>query len=76
MGNAKYAWRGLNTMMGRKNKQQTVKTDSPRGFANELNRFYARFDVTDFSSERDNVYHSLVPSPVCVEEGFVISCFF
>jgi len=50
VGNAKDAWRGLNTMMGRKNKQQTVKTDSPRGFANELNRFDARFDVTDFSS--------------------------
>ena len=36
-------------MMGRKNNQQTVKTDDPRGFANELNRFYARFDVIDFS---------------------------
>ena len=74
--NAKDAWRGLNTMMGRKNKQQTVKTDNPRGFANELNRFYARFDVTDFSSERDKACRSLVPSPVCVEEGDVISCFF
>ena len=61
-------------MMGRKNKQQTVKTDNPRGFANELNRFYARFDVIDFSSERDNVCRSLLPSPVCVEEEDVISC--
>ena len=68
VGNAKDAWRGLNTMMGRKNNQQTVKTDDPRGFANELNRFYARFDVTDFSSERDNGCRSLLPSQVCVEE--------
>ena len=51
-------------MMSRKNNQQTVKTDDPRGFANELNRFYARFDVTDFSSERDNVCRSLVPAAV------------
>ena len=76
MGNEKDARRGLNTMMSSKNNQQTVKNDDPRGFANELNRFYARFDVTDFSSERDNVCRSLVPSPVCVEEGDVISCFF
>ena len=55
-------------MMGTKNKRETVKTDSPRGLANELNRFYARFDATDFSSERDNVCRSLVPSLVCVEE--------
>ena len=75
MGNAKDAWRGLNTMTGRKNNQQTVKTDDPRGFANELSRFSARFDFTDFSSERYNACRSLVPSPVCVEEGDVISCF-
>ena len=76
VGNEKDARRGLNTMMSSKNNQQTVKNDDPRGFAYELNRFYARFDVTDFSSERDNVCRSLVPSPVCVEEGDVISCFF
>ena len=60
VGNAKDAWRELNTMMGRKNNQQTVKGSNPRGFANELNRFYAKFDVTDFSSERDNICRSLV----------------
>ena len=42
---------------------------------NELNRFVAKFDVTDFSSERDNVCRSLLPSLVCVEEEDVISCF-
>ena len=63
---------GVNTMMGRKNNQQTVKRNNPCGFANELNRFYAKFDVTDFSSERDTVCRSLVPSPMCVEEGDVI----
>ena len=75
VGNAKDAWRGLNTMMGSKINQQTVKTDDPCDFANELNRYYARFDVSDFSSEHDNVCRSLVPSLVCVEEGDVISCF-
>ena len=73
VGNAKDAWRrGLNTMMGSKINQQTVKTDDPCDFANELNKYYARFDVSDFSNERDNVCRSLVPSPVCVEEGDVI----
>ena len=53
VGNAKAAWMGLNTMMGRKNREQTIKTDNPCGFANKLNRFYARFDVTDFSRKHD-----------------------
>ena len=75
VGNAKDAWRGLNTMMNRKNKGQTVKTGNPRGFANELNRFYASFDVTDFSRESDNACRSLVPSLMCVEEEDAISCF-
>ena len=34
VGNAKGAWREFNTIMSRKNKQQTVKTDELRGFAN------------------------------------------
>ena len=68
VGSAKDAWRWLNIMIGRENKEQTIKTDNPRGFANGLNRFYARFDVTDFSREHDNVCRSLIPSPVCVEE--------
>ena len=34
VGNTKGAWRELNTMTSRKNKQQTVKTDELRGFAN------------------------------------------
>ena len=42
---------------------------------NELNRFVAKFDVTNFSSERDNVCRSLLLSLVCVEEEDVISCF-
>ena len=33
VGNAKDALRGLNTVIGRKHKQETVKTDDPRGFA-------------------------------------------
>ena len=65
VGNAKDAWRGLNTMIGRKkNKQQAIKADNPRGLANELNRLQTRVDVTDFSNERDIVCNSLVPSPV------------
>ena len=54
-------------MMGRAQKQQPIKTDNPRKFANDLNTFYARFDTTDFSSECDDVCRSLVPSPVCVK---------
>ena len=36
VGNAKDAWRGLNTVIGRKHKQETVKTDDPRGFAKRV----------------------------------------
>ena len=67
--NAKDAWRGLNTMMGRKNKQQTVKTDNPRGFANELNRFYARFEGRVQHSSWDQCL------PVCFSCSW-IACLF
>ncbi|XP_077985307.1 uncharacterized protein LOC144439947 [Glandiceps talaboti] len=74
-GKAKDAWKGLNTIMGKNQKTKGISTDDPLGFANELNQFYARFDIHDFRSECDTISQSLTPSPVTIEEREVASCF-
>ena len=51
MGNAKDAWKGLNTMMGRNQQQKPLTSVDLSALANDLNRFYARFDTQDFSDE-------------------------
>lgn len=51
---------GLNTMMGRMPKRQDDGSlDSP-SFVNDLNRFYRKFDTTDFKDVR-NVFFASVP---------------
>ena len=39
-GSARDVWKWLNAIMGREQKQQTIKTDNPRALANDLNKFY------------------------------------
>lgn len=46
-GNAKTAWEGLNVMMGRDRKKQSVNIADYNRFVNDLNIFYGRFDVRD-----------------------------
>ena len=53
-GSVREAWKGLNRMMGRKNRQAPIKADNPGNFANELNKFYARFDVTSLETTAAN----------------------
>ena len=45
-----------------------MNSDDPVQFVGELNQFYARFDVTDFSSGCDHVCDGLVGSPVAISE--------
>ncbi|XP_070534509.1 uncharacterized protein [Ptychodera flava] len=60
--NCKAAWDGLKVMMGK--KQNTSLNSFPRdllAFPDELNKFYARFDVRDFTNECVTLCQSLKP---------------
>ena len=65
-GSARETWQGLKAMMGTTQKQQRPHSEDTVEFVNKLNQFYARFDVTCFSSECDHVCDGLVPSPVVI----------
>ena len=71
-GNVRQAWSGLNAMMGRQQKHQKIQCDNPISFANELNSFYARFDVKDFKRECNTLCHNLTVVPITVEKFDVI----
>ena len=49
-GNASDAWKGLNTMMGRKQQKKPLVSENPVKFVNDINKFYARFDISYLSS--------------------------
>ena len=74
VGNAKDAWKGLNTMMGRNQQQKPLTSVDLSALANYLNRFYARFDTQDFSDECNTLCQSLISCPVNVDEGDVVKC--
>ena len=74
-GNAREAWKGLNTMMGREQQKQLFTCQDPHAFVNELNTFYARFDVKDFSQDCDDLCQSLIPSSVNISEENVVKIF-
>ena len=57
-GNAKDAWKGLHTMMGRNQQKQPLVSDNPSTFANALNKFYARFGTHDYSGQREKLCQS------------------
>ena len=62
-------------MMGRTRKEQHLVSDNPAKFANDLNRFYARYDNTDYSNECDVLFQTMSSSPVTLVEGDVVRCF-
>lgn len=69
-GNARDAWKGLNIMMGRENQKENTLCNDPTVFANNLNNFYARFDVHDFTKDCDimcNTVKQLPESPFSTE---------
>ena len=47
----KGAWEGLKTASGMKSGKVDIKVDNEKEYSDELNAFYARFDVHDFSNE-------------------------
>ena len=62
-------------MMGRTHKEQPLVSDNPAQFANDLNRFYARYDNTDYSNECDVLCQTMSSSPVTLVEIYVVRCF-
>ena len=72
--NARVAWQGLNTMMGRNTKGPQLHSDNPIALANELNKFYSRYDTCNYNSECDTACAGLSPEPVEVEVHAVTKC--
>ena len=57
--NSKDAWKGLKLLCGYGSKNSNIVTDNPLTYANELNVFYARFDVHDHKTECEILLDSL-----------------
>ena len=74
-GNANDAWKGLNMMMGRTRKEQPLVSDNPAKFANDLYKFYARYDNTNYSNECDVLCQTMSSSPLTLVESDVVRCF-
>jgi hypothetical protein len=75
VGNARDAWVGLNKMMGRDKKKQDLRCENQQVFANDLNKFYARFDVHNFRDECESICAPLTPCEITVDEKDVVKCF-
>ena len=74
--NAREAWSGLRAMMG---KQQT-KHSLPHSansvdIASEMNSFYARFEVRDFSENCATLCETIVPEQLDLSETDVVTSF-
>ena len=62
-GNAREAWRGLRAMMGKQQSKHSLPHSANSvNTASELNTFYARFDVRDFSEDCANCARLLCQS--------------
>ena len=59
--------------MGRIRKEQPLVSDNPAKFANDLNRFYARYDNIDYRDECDILCHTISSTPVTLVESDVAS---
>jgi hypothetical protein len=55
----KEVWDGMKAITGYSKSKKSDVSNTTVDYANELNDFYARFDVHDFQSERDEVVSSL-----------------
>lgn len=60
--NAREAWKGLNTITGKGVKKSTPAVSDVNQFADDLNKFYARFDSEDAASEVEKLKNSLCES--------------
>ena len=73
-GNAKDAWKGLNTMMRVNQQKQPLVSNNPSVFANALKKIYARFYTHDYSGESDKLCQSVDSDPVTLVESDVVKC--
>ena len=73
-GNAKDAWKGLNTMMRVNQQKQPLVSNNPSVFANALKKIYARFYTHDYSGECDKLCQSTDSDPVTLVEREVVRC--
>jgi hypothetical protein len=74
-GNVREAWDGLKTMMGKPSKQSKQHIPQSAEEVNNLNQFYARFDVRDLSHECETLCQSLEPESLELTEAEVVSVF-
>lgn len=73
----KNAWKGLNSLTGRKLKQALPEPEDPVVYAQELNNFYARFDVHNFQDECSAMIQTLKDRndvKIIIKESDVINC--
>ena len=80
-GNARESWSGLRVMMGKKQtKPWSTRHSLPHSAnsvdtANELNSFYAGFDVRDFSEDCATLCETIVPEQLDLSEADVVTSF-
>ena len=74
-GDLKEAWNGLNTMMGKTSQQIGQRLPDTPDPVNDLNNYYARFDVRDLRSECDSFCKDLPPQHLELEESHVKKVF-
>ena len=75
-GNMREAWQGLNTMMGKSEQQVGPRLPDTEDPVNDLNKFYARFDVRDFRFECDSFCANLeIPEELQITEREVQNVF-
>ena len=71
-GNAREACSGLRAMMGKQQTKHSLHHSANSvDTANELNRFYARFDVRDFSGDCATLCETIVPEQLDLSEANV-----
>jgi len=71
------AWQGVNTMIGKTKRQQTITVAGDKSFAEELNSFYCRFDCHDFTKEREAAVEAvpIVDTDISITVDDVIQSF-
>ena len=58
--NPKRTWDCLKQITGSGKDRVKVKVSNELSYANELNRFYCRFDIFDFKKEQESVKRALL----------------
>ena len=72
-GKAKEAWEGLKVMMGTSSAQSKQSLPQSAATVDELNQFYARFDVRDFKAECEDFCSTLEPETLTISESDVLA---